>query len=168
MTDTTNTDSVMEAIALAVADGCNGNIDAARTRLLELWDEIGVAGDPLHRCSLAHYLADLHDDPAQSLMWDVRALDAAASLTDRRAQEHHASLQVAGFYPSLYLNLADDFRCLGSFDAARDRLAAARQHSSALPDDAYGNLIRTAVDEVAAAVEKRDTAPRASAPSTGG
>lgn len=67
-------------------------------------------------------------------MWDVRALDAADALTDERAQQHHASLHVAGFYPSLYLNLADNFRRLGSFQAATAYINKAEQHSSTLPD----------------------------------
>lgn len=83
-----------------------GSTLSARRKLLGLWSEIGVTGDPLHRYSLAHYLADLYEDPAQALAWDVRALDAADAMTDQRVQEHHAGLRIAGFYPSLHLNLA--------------------------------------------------------------
>ncbi|NKZ93720.1 hypothetical protein GS966_28750, partial [Rhodococcus hoagii] len=121
-------------------------------------------GDPLHRCTLAHYLADLHDDPAQALVWDVRALDAADGLTDDRARQHHASLEVRGFYPSLHLNLADNFRRLGSFDAARAHLDAAVGYLDALGADAYGAMIRAALDEVAADIGRGSTARRASAP----
>ncbi|MGW3068526.1 hypothetical protein ACWDA8_34880, partial [Streptomyces sp. NPDC001130] len=32
---------------------------------------------PLHRCTLAHYLADTHDDPEDELAWDLRALSRA-------------------------------------------------------------------------------------------
>lgn len=116
--------------------------------------------------TLAHYLADLYDDPAESLVWDVRALDAADALTDERAREHHESLRVAGFYPSLHLNLADDFRRLGSFRAATEHLDRAQDHLSALPDDPYGDTIRTAVHEMRRAITDRDTAQRASAPGT--
>ena len=58
-------------------------------------------------------MADLYEDPAQALAWDIRALDAVDALTDQRVQEHHAALQVARFYPSLHLNLADNYRRLG-------------------------------------------------------
>ncbi|MFX1760821.1 Uncharacterised protein [Rhodococcus gordoniae] len=37
---------------------------------------------------------------------------------------------------------------------------------SALPDDPYGDTIRTALHEVRQAITDRDTAPRASAPGT--
>ncbi|MFE6227145.1 hypothetical protein [Streptomyces sp. NPDC057854] len=159
-------DSTMEAIGRAVADGQGGDAAGARARLLELWSGIGVTGDPLHRCTLAHHLADLYDDPAQALAWDVRALDAADALTEQRLQEHHAGLGVAGLYPSLHLNLADAYRRLGSFETAAGHLAAAREHAPALPGG-YGALIRTALDEVAEAVARRDTARRASAPGAG-
>ncbi|MFJ6867493.1 hypothetical protein ACIQRS_25330 [Streptomyces termitum] len=154
----------MEAIAAAVVEGHGGDTAAARRRLLELWASIGVTGDALHRCSLAHHLADLYEDPAQALAWDIRALDAAAALTERRAQEHHADLSVAGFHPSLHLNLADCYRRLGSFEAAAEHIDAAREHLHALPRAPYGDMIRGAVEEVAEAVARQDRTPRSSAP----
>ncbi|MEU4434847.1 hypothetical protein ACH474_34015 [Nocardia rhamnosiphila] len=163
-TEQRSPDTTMDAITAAVTLGRSGDTAAARARLLEIWRGIGVAGDPFHRCTLAHYLADLHDDPAQALAWDIRALDAADALTDDRVQRHHASLHVAGFYPSLHLNLADNYRRLGSWDAAAEQLAAARERLDALSDDAYGAMIRTALDEVADAVTRRSTERRPSAP----
>ncbi|GLY67311.1 hypothetical protein [Amycolatopsis taiwanensis] len=164
MTAPTSSDPIMDAIGEAVTAGRAGDTTAARAQLLSLWASIGVNGDPLHRCTLAHYLADLYDDPAQALAWDVRALDAADALTDQRVQEHHAGLRIAGFYPSLHLNLADNYRRLGSFAAARTQITAARECSSALAQDPYGDLIRTAIDEVDEAIAKHDSTPRASAP----
>ncbi|WP_372462356.1 hypothetical protein [Rhodococcus pyridinivorans] len=57
-------------------------------------------------------------------------------------------------------------RRLGSFRAAADHLDRAQDHLSALPDDPYRDIIRTAVHEVRRATADRDTAPRASAPGT--
>ncbi|GLI40998.1 hypothetical protein [Glycomyces algeriensis] len=160
-------DPVMEAIGRAVMEGQNGDLAAARARLAELWARIGVSGDPLHRCTLAHSMADLYDDPAQALAWDVRALDAADAATDERVQAHHAGLELAGFYPSLHLNLADDYRRLASFEAAQAHIDAAEKAVPALPEGPYGDLIRGAVKEVAAAIAAKDSAPRASAPGSG-
>lgn len=87
----------MEAIGEAVTEGRTGDLDAAHRRLLDLWSPIGVSGDPQHRCSLAHYLADPYDDPAEALTWDVRALDAADTVTEQRVREHHAGLRVDAF-----------------------------------------------------------------------
>lgn len=157
-------DPTMEAIGQALAEGRAGDSASARQKLLRLWSAIGVTGDPLHRCSLAHYLADLYEDPAQALAWDVRALDAADAVTEQRVQEHHTGLHIAGFYPSLYLNLADNYRLLGSFEAAAEHINAAAAHAPNLPQDPYGDLLRGAIQEVAEAIAGKDRTRRASAP----
>ncbi|MEU3980606.1 hypothetical protein AB0F77_10920 [Streptomyces sp. NPDC026672] len=158
----TSPDTTMEAISQAVMEGRAGDIVSARQKLLALWSTIGVTGDPLHRCTLAHYLADLCEDPAQALAWDIRALDAADAVTEQRVQQHHTSLHIAGFYPSLHLNLADNYRRLGSFEAATEHMTAAKKHAPHLPQDAYGAFLRTALDEVAEAISRRDITKRAS------
>jgi hypothetical protein len=160
-------DPVMAAIAAAVGAGHCGGTERARTQLLGLWGTVGVAGDPLHRCSLAHYLADLYDDPAESLAWDIRALDAADALTAHRVERHHDGLRVDGFYPSLHLNLADNYRRLGSFEAAGRHIEAAAAHAHGLPGGGYGDQVRAAIAGVAAAIARRDTRTRASAPGPG-
>jgi hypothetical protein len=159
-TDANTTDATMEAIAAAVTRGRNGEVDAARADLQAIWQEVGPTGDAFHRCTLAHCMADLFDDPARALPWDVRALDAADAVTDQRAKEHHASLVVAGFYPSLHLNLADNYRRLGSFEAAEDHLRAAAERVHHLDEGPYGDLIRGALTSVAV----RDTVKRPSVP----
>jgi hypothetical protein len=145
----------MTQITAAVSAFHQGDRDSARASMVAIWREITPAGDPLHRCTLAHYLADMYDDAAQALMWDTRALDAADALSDERAQRHHATLSVAGFYPSLHLNLADNLRRLGSFTAAAEHVEAAKERIDSLADDEYGSIIRTAIAEVAAAIENR-------------
>ncbi|MFH9613243.1 hypothetical protein ACH4MM_05690 [Streptomyces pratensis] len=157
-------DPTMAAIGDALAEGRAGDIASARRKLLSLWSAIGVTGDPLHRCTLAHYLADLYEDPAQALAWDVRALDAADAVTEQRVQEHHAGLHIAGFYPSLHLNLADNYRRLGSFATATEHMEAAKEHLPGVPQDAYGAFLRTALEGVAEAISRRDTTRRPSAP----
>ena len=96
----------------------------------------------------------MYEDAAESLIWDTRALDAADALSD-----------VAGFYPSLHLNLADDLRRLASFDAAAEHIDKARESLHTLADDGYGAMIRTAVGEVAEAIATRSTERRDSHPS---
>lgn len=165
MTETPNSsDPTMDAISEAVTVGRGGDTQTARRELLSIWQQLGPTGDPFHRCTLAHYLADLYDNPAEALIWDVRALDAADVLSDERAQQHHFSLQVVGFYPSLHLNIADNLRRTGAFDAAVEHLRAAQKYAAALPDDAYGNMIRAAITGVIEATRIGDTAPRPTAP----
>jgi hypothetical protein len=49
-----------------------GDREEARSRFTALWDEIGDEGDPLHHCTLAHFMADAQDDPEEELVWDLR------------------------------------------------------------------------------------------------
>ena len=137
---------IVEAVGLAQA----GNGDAARPMFVELWDEIGDEGDPLHRCTLAHHAADVQQDVEAELMWDLRALAAADEVTDERAQRYHGSLSVAGFYPSLHLNLADDYRRLGEQERAQEHIGRAQEAAGALSDDGYGRMIREGIARVAA------------------
>ncbi|MGW0783630.1 hypothetical protein [Streptomyces sp. NPDC002913] len=101
----------------------------------------------------------LDEHPAQALAWDVRALDAADAVTEQRVQEHHAGLRIAGSSPSLHLNLAGNYRRLGSFDAATEHINTAKEHAPNLRQDAYGAFLRTALDEVAEAISQRTEAP---------
>jgi hypothetical protein len=142
-------DPMMERITAAIALAQRGErAEAART-FDALWAEIGADGDPFHRCTLAHYMADVQDDPERELLWDQRALAAADGLDDDRAQAWHSSLQVRGFYPSLHLNLAEDYRKLGRPDQARAHLEQAEAALDVLPDDGYGQLIRGGVARLA-------------------
>lgn len=136
------TDPVMDAVFAAAEAGRGGDRTGARARFEALWEQVGADGDPFHRCTLAHYAADVEDDPHTELVWDERALAAA----DERAQRHHASLSVGGFLPSLHLNLADVHRRLGDDERARHHLTRARDGVGALPDDGYGAMIRAGID----------------------
>jgi hypothetical protein len=101
---------------------------------------------------IAHFMADLQEDEREELMWDERALAAVDGVSDERAQEFDESLQVRGFMPSLYLSLADDHRRLGEANRAHEYLGKARATSDALGNDAYGELIRGALDKVSRAL----------------
>nr|WTA64543.1 hypothetical protein OHB51_18620 [Micromonospora sp. NBC_00855] len=147
MSDQATADPTMTRIIEAVQLGQSGTPARARELLTALWDELGPTGDALHRCTLAHYLADLQDTTEAELAWDERALVAVSELTDERAQEYLPSLQVQAFLPSLYLNLADCHRRLGNVGLAREHLAQAREHLVRLPDDPYGESIRAAVSD---------------------
>ncbi|WP_406086625.1 hypothetical protein [Streptomyces virginiae] len=153
-------DAVMTRIGQAVILLHAGDREEARNRLGEIWSEIGEEGDSLHRCTLAHYMADAQDDPADELAWDLRALTAAATdgpgdgpddgpgtgppQDGRPARgESHPAMRV--FYPSLHLSLAADYVKLQRPEAARIHLARARAATGALSDDGYGNGVRAAI-----------------------
>ncbi|MFJ8309737.1 MULTISPECIES: hypothetical protein [unclassified Streptomyces] len=138
-------DIVMTRIGQAMMLLHGGDREEARNRFGDLWTEIGEHGDPLHRCTLAHYMADAQDDAGDELAWDLRALAAADGLSQDRLEEHQSSLAVRAFYPSLHLNLAADYVKLHRPAEARLHLDRAHAALDALSDDAYGNGIREAL-----------------------
>ncbi len=137
---------VMARIGEAVELGHTGDREDARRRLEELWDDPEVQADPLHRCALAHHAADLQLSVIDELAWDLRALEAADQVTAERARDHHASLDVAAFYPSLHLNLGDAYLRLGDPAGALHHLQRARACVEHLPEDGYGRMIRAGID----------------------
>lgn len=164
-------DAVMTRIGQAVILLHAGDREEARNRLGAIWSEIGEEGDSLHRCTLAHYLADAQDDPAEELAWDLRALTAAhgpaagaapdEGIPAGRTAEPRRAMRV--FYPSLHLSLAADYVKLRRPDAARVHLARARAATGALSDDGYGNGVRAAI----ARLERRLAGEPGAGPGTG-
>jgi len=135
------TDEVLVAIDAGLRQHIGGDRAGAYATFTALWASIGPDGDPLHRVALAHHMADVCDDPAEELEWDLRALAAAGAMTD--------SATARGFYPSLHLNLGEDYRKLGDLAAAREQLSLARARLDALCDDDYATGIRLALDGLA-------------------
>ncbi|GLY42471.1 hypothetical protein Amsp01_084940 [Amycolatopsis sp. NBRC 101858] len=135
------TDEVLVAIDAGLRQHIGGDRAGAYATFTALWASIGPDGDSLHRVALAHHMADVCDDPAEELEWDLRALAAAGAMTD--------SATARGFYPSLHLNLGEDYRKLGDLTAAREHLQLARGRLDALCDDDYAAGIRLALDGLA-------------------
>ncbi|RSS16572.1 hypothetical protein [Streptomyces sp. WAC08401] len=130
-----------------------GDREEARSRFLGLWAEIGEHGDPLHRCTLAHYLADTQDDPGDELAWDLRALSAAEELAGEASGDREGGggepAAARALYPSLHLNLAADYDRLGHREAARLHLRRARRAAAFLAADRYGDRVRAQIDRLA-------------------
>ncbi|MFE7748728.1 hypothetical protein [Streptomyces sp. NPDC057428] len=160
-------DPVMTRIGQAIMLLHAGDREEARNRFGTLWSELGECGDALHRCTLAHYMADTQDDPGDELAWDLRALTAAEGMADGpgrnplggrdssggrdgtgahgTAQGHRDASAVRTFFPSLHLNLAADYLKLQRFEAARIHLDLAWDAVGVLEDDGYGDAVRAAI-----------------------
>ncbi|MEU2727038.1 hypothetical protein ABZ650_04775 [Streptomyces griseoviridis] len=166
-------DEVMTRIGQSVILHHAGDREEARHRFLALWAEIGEHGEALHRCTLAHYLADTQDDPSDELAWDLRALTAAEELSDDRLDDDRldegrldddrldddrlddgrptgraGAVAVRALYPSLHLNLAADYAKLGRSGAARSHLRRARGAAETLAEDRYGDGVRAAISRL--------------------
>jgi hypothetical protein len=129
-----------------------GDREEARNRFGTIWSELGEHGDALHRCTLAHYMADTQDDPGDELAWDLRALTAAEGLTGPAggavadpAGEHRDASAVRAFFPSLHLSLAADYLKLQRLEAARLHLDRAWDAVGMLEGDGYGGAVRAAI-----------------------
>ncbi|MFK8845140.1 hypothetical protein [Streptomyces sp. Ac-502] len=150
-------DVVLTRIGQAVMLHRGGDREEARNRLARLWAEIGPDGDPFHRCTLAHYLADTQDDPADELDWDLTALETARQAKAAPAAGRDAERQapacrpvpaVAALLPSLHLSLAADYAALARFGEARTELDRARRTAVPLADDEYGRSVRQAIERL--------------------
>jgi len=140
----------MARIGEGIALRERGERGAARDLFAQVWSEIGGEnGDPFHRCALAHSMADVQDDVHEELAWDLRALAAADLLTNERAARGGVAGSVAGFYPSLHLNLGECYRKLGEVDRAREHLDRGRASVDALGNDGYGQMIKGGLDQLA-------------------
>jgi hypothetical protein len=148
-------DEVMVAIATAQQAALSGDRSRARELFGGLWALIGDDGDPLHRVTLAHVMADVQDDPSQELEWDRRALAAADVLTDDRAASYHPLLSVRGMCASLHASLAADYERLGRLAEAREQLHLAEAAEPDLPDGGYGELVRSAIADVRERLNRR-------------
>ena len=145
-------DPVLARISDALDLYNSGRRGEARDAFAAMWAET-EAGDPFHRCVLAHYMADAQDDPAEELAWDRRALEAADQIAKQRPDE--PSLSVLSLYPSLHLNLADVLERTGDHAAARTHLEQARMASDSLADDSYGQMIRHGIERLAVRLSQR-------------
>lgn len=132
-------DPIMATIAQVQQTALRGDREEAATAYGQLWAQV-EHGRALHRVCVAHYMADLQDDPAEELLWDERALAAAAEVTREDAAA------VAPLLASLHVNAAGALHRLGRDDEARQQLTAARRSEEALPDDGYGRLVRSRIE----------------------
>lgn len=141
--------ALMTRIGQAVILHRGGDREEARNRFTQLWEETAADGSALfYRCTIAHYMADTQDDPADELEWDRRALAAAEKLTGEKTAWGRHELAVRALYPSLHLNLAADHVKLRDARAARRQLHLARGTADELVQDDYGLGIRAAIDEL--------------------
>ncbi|CAN5279055.1 hypothetical protein BH09MYX1_BH09MYX1_02950 [soil metagenome] len=151
--------NLMNDIPNAIAALHRGERTVARTTFADLWKRAETAEDPLAKCTIAHYMADAQDSVGDELVWDLRALAAAEELTDERAKAFHESLSVAGFLPSLHLNLASVYQRLGRAPQAKAHLASARAGASALPHTNLGHLTLGAIERLEAELDAEAPPP---------
>lgn len=97
--------------------------------------------DDYEACIASHYLARHQETMEQTLHWNEESLRRAELVADER---------VAGFLPSLYLNLGHCHEERGEAEKARAFYERAEEHLSAVPQGPYGDMVRDGVSRALA------------------
>jgi hypothetical protein len=142
-------DDIMAGVGRGIELGHGGQRAAARDLFSSLWEQVTATGDPLHRCAIAHSMADVQDDPVEELRWDLRALEAADAVTDERVLAAGIGTPVTSFYPSLHLNLGEVYRRLGDLVSARTHLRFGQEAARVLGTDDYATMISNGLSNLA-------------------
>ncbi len=126
-------------VILLCAEGMNlegqGDPETAANLFLKAWTE---STSDFEKFTSAHYVARHQKTIPGKLKWDQTALDFALKINDE-------TMKV--YYPSLYLNIAKCYEDLADFDSAKEFYQAARSYLNFLPDDGYGKMIKSGVDQ---------------------
>lgn len=124
---------VIKICAEGMAAEAQGQMDRAKELFEQAW---AAAGDDYEKCVAAHYVARHQDGPELTLQWNEECLRCAQLVGDER---------VAGFYPSLYLNIGHSYEVLGDQQRAEEGYRLAEQHLAALPAGPYGDMVRDGI-----------------------
>ena len=89
------------------------------------------------RCIAAHYVARHQLDPRLALHWNQLAFDLAHSIADQ---------SVAGFLPSLSLNLGKSHEDLGNAEEAQRLYQSAKDAIGSLPPGGYRDVVQSGID----------------------
>ena len=114
------------------AEGQGRHADAV-ARYREAW---AIHTDDYEACIAAHYLAREQETLQESLAWNQRALDHALGVDEGR---------IAGFLPSLYLNLGWSHEVLGDSVKARACYLEGAAHVAELPPGPYSDIVRDGI-----------------------
>lgn len=106
-----------------------GNMEEAKRLFMHAWD---VAQDNFSRCIAAHYVARHQETPADTLRWNIVALDLGLTLADDDQRD---------FLPSLYLNAGHSHEVAGALEEARRLFGLGAAYVGQLPAGPYQEMM---------------------------
>jgi tetratricopeptide (TPR) repeat protein len=127
--------TIVKLCAQGMALEGEGKSEEALQLFQQAWNE---ATNDFEKFIAAHYVARHQNSVAEKLQWDETALDLALKINDPKMK---------GSYPSLYLNIAKCYEDMKDFDNARKNYQLALSYTNFLPDDGYGNMIRSGINK---------------------
>jgi tetratricopeptide (TPR) repeat protein len=110
-----------------------GDLDGASARFQRAWNQ---ATSDWEKCVAAHYVARHQMSPEATLHWNEECLRYAEAVGDET---------VAGFYPSLYLNIGHSHEVLGNRDHAIEAYQKAVALLHILPPGPYADMVKDGV-----------------------
>ncbi len=105
----------------------------ARDLFLQAWS---IAESNIEKFTAAHYVARHQTSTEDKLQWDKTALEFALKIDEKNMEAN---------YPSLYLNIAKCYEDLKDFNNAQKNYVSALSFENSLPDDGYGNMIKSGI-----------------------
>src|SRR4051794_17869458 len=125
---------VVKLCAQGMEEEGKGNATAAARFFEHAWAQ---STNDYERCIAAHYVARHQPTTDGALHWNQVAIDCAGCILDG---------SVAGFLPSLYLNLGKSHEDLGNLAEARRLYQSAAETVGGLPAGQYWDIVRDAID----------------------
>lgn len=129
--DQTNT--VIKLCAQGMEMEGKGKPEQARKLFLQAWNK---ATNNFEKFTAAHYVARHQKSVDDKLKWDQTALQLALKI-------NNATVKSA--LPSLYLNIAKCYEDLNDLGNAKKNYDLALSFANLLPDNDYGNMIKSAI-----------------------
>jgi tetratricopeptide (TPR) repeat protein len=124
---------IVKLCAQGMQAEATGDLAAAKACFEQAWDS---ASNDWERCVAAHYLARHQDTPEATLQWNEECLKCADAVGDAT---------VAGFYPSLYLNIGHSHEILGDREQAIDGYRNAERLLGSLLPGPYADMVKNGV-----------------------
>ncbi len=112
----------------------NEKPDEAQATFMQAWNE---ATNDFEKFTSAHYVARHQKSVHDKLKWDETALTFALKIDD---------ISMLASYPSLYLNIGKCYEDLKEIDKAKDSYQTALIYVDHLPDNGYGKLIKSGIE----------------------
>ena len=149
-------DDLMEKLQSIIQISQSGDSKKARI----LFDEIipSLGNDPLHNCIFAHYMADVQEEFEKELYWDLKSLECLDNLTDERLKQFNSNLNQKGFYASIYLNIAEDYKKNDMIKNSNKYIKLAEESIGELKEDGYGNMIKHGIERIKEKIRNRTIA----------
>jgi hypothetical protein len=149
-------DEVIEKLQSIIQISQSGNKEKARKLFNRIIPLLG--NDPLHNCIFAHYMADVQNELEKELYWDLKSLEYLDKLTDERLKQFNPTLNQKGFYASVYLNIAEDYRKSNMIESSKKYINLAEKSIHELDDNGYGNMIKQGIERIKEKIRNRTTA----------